>query len=661
MKLSIDFETRSVLDLTKVGVHKYARHPDTDIWCMAFAFDDEEDVDLWYPGITGAAWNVLGSRVNEYVRQGAEIRAWNALFERIIWREILAPRYKFPVPDLDQFVDTAAEAAALALPRGLEHAAQVLGLPVQKDAAGYRLMLQMCKPRTVKGQPGLHWWDDQERRERLYAYCKQDVRVEREVAKRLRPLSKLEREVYLMDQRMNDRGIYVDLPLVRAAKALCDQAMEDANTELGTVTNGEVTAVTKVQDLRAWVGERGLPLADLTKGTVRDTLAAGGEIDELIERALELRAEAGKSSTTKLVAFENGTEEDSRARGLYLFHAASTGRWGGKRIQPQNFPRPFKGIEEFIPWVMDGNADFITLERRGVPDVVSSMLRSMVTAAPGNVLRQGDYAQIEARILAWIAEQDDLVALFASGGKIYEEMAAYIYGVPIEAVTPEQRQVGKNTVLGCGFQMGPKRYREQAQEQTGIDVGEELSERAVSAYRERYDRIPGFWAAINEAAFQAVLNPGAVFTVGRGAMIRFTVRGQFLWCVLPSGRLLAYAKPDIRDKRLPEPYEHIVKPSITFMAVDAKTRKWRRHHTYGGHLTENVVQAMSRDLTAGAMLRLERAGYPPVITSHDEVVSETPEDFGSLDEFLKLMSTRPKWAAGLPVKVGGWQGKRYRK
>lgn len=714
MILSLDFESRSTVDLRKTGVYPYAAHPTTDVWCLAYAFDDEEPELLSFAG-SHPEWEThfyraSNERFFDHVADKGECRAWNAQFERVMWRDNLLPRYGgFPhIPD-DLWVDTAAEAAALALPRSLEQAARVLGLDVEKDMAGRRLMLQMAKPRKPRKDedPGaLLWWDDEERRQKLYEYCRQDVRVERAVKERLRPLSPSEREVYLLDQRINDRGIRIDLPLVAAAQEVVAMATADGNEELEQITRGAVTKVTKVADLKTWLADHGLPLESLSKDIVRDLLAKPEDLAPDVERVLQIRANVGKSSVAKLTTMQVASGEDGRARGLFLYHGASTGRWSGKLIQPQNFPRPLIKPDVYIPWVLERDYDLLEFDHPTAV-IVSSMLRSMMIASPGHRLIAGDFGQIEARVLAWIAGQEDLLELFAAGGKVYEEMAAYIYSVPVEEIEDpsERRQVGKNTVLGCGFQMGADRFAEQAQEQTGLvldrgekrvrctlcDVeyvapgGERLSARtcckkrrvetlhvvwtrpdaaarAVGGYRTLYSKIPQFWQDINEAALSAVRDPGTVYSVGRNDSIKYIVRGQFLWCRLPSGRFLAYAMPDIRQKTLPEPYEHVKKASVTYMGVDSKTRRWRRQYTYGGHLTENVVQAMARDLMASAMIRLEKAGYGvPVLTAHDEIVDDVPVGFGSLEEFLELMRTRPRWAAGLPVKAGGWEGMRYRK
>ena len=670
--LSIDFESRSTLPLNKTGVYPYAMHSTTDIWCMAYAFDDEP-VELWTPHTQ--ATSLPGRiRIMEHVNAGGEVRAWNAQFERVMWHYILHARYGFPLLKREQIYDTAADAAALALPRGLGKAAVVLGLPIEKDDKGYRLMMQMAKPRRPRKYEDpdeLLWWDDDDRRGRLYAYCKQDVEVERAILARLRKLSDDERRVYLLDQEMNDRGVLLDMPLILAAQGIVAEGKARSNAELQTVTCGKVASVTKVKDLTRWLQHEGVDVDNVRKDTLRDLLESDG-LRADIRRALEIRRDSGKTSTAKLTAMEYAACPDNRARGLLLYHGASTGRWSGKLIQPQNFPRPsVKDIESYIPAVLSGDYDGLDIDNPPIV-VVSSMLRSMLRAAPGHIFRSGDFAQIEARVLAWIAGQDDLLDAFKRGAKVYEEMAAFIYGVPVEEIEnpSERRQVGKNSILGGGFQMGADRFAEQVQQQTGIvlDRGEkakdgtvireDMAAKAITGYRTKNHRIRDFWPEINAAAMRAVLDPGTVTTVGRDDCIRYVVRGQFLWCQLPSGRFLAYAKPDIREKEVPWGG---TKPTLSYMGVCSLTRQWRRHFTYGGHLTENVVQAMARDLIAGATLRLNDAGYRPLLTVHDEVICEPPEGHGTMEEFLSILTYCPRWAEGLPIAADGWEGERYRK
>lgn len=664
--LSIDFETRSAVDLRKAGVYVYAQDSSTEILCMAYAFDDEEP-ELWEPvcGRTTHYYNQCPERIGDHIQSGGEIRAWNAQFERTIWHHILVPKFGFLEPRLDQWHCTAAEAAAMSLPRALEQAAQVLGLKAQKDVEGYQLMMKMCKPRKPTKKDPSKWVDSPEQRARLGEYCKQDVRTERAVAARIRRLGPTERQVYLLDQKINDRGVMVDLPLVEAAQLIVAEGLRRANTELEEITGGEVAGVTKVADLRMWAEAAGVELDNLRKDTVRDLLAGqGGALPEEVYRVLELRSEAGKTSNAKLDAMQSATCEDSRSRGLLLYHAANTGRWGGKLIQPQNFARPtVKKPERFIGRVMKNEYDLIEMEAPALA-VISSLLRSMLIAEPGKTFFAGDFAQIEARVVAWLFEQQDLVDLFASGGKVYETMAAYIFDKPVDEIGKDsfERQVGKNTVLGCGFQMGWKTFQRQAKVQAGLDLSDEVSKAGVNGYRELYGRIKQGWKDINNAAISAVRHPGDIQKCGRGGCVKFVQRGKWLWCVLPAGRPLAYALPQI-EKHLVTPEDETIEPfwaeSVTFAAVDGLTRKWKRFAGYGGLWTNNVVQASARDLMAAAMLRLEAAGYPPVLSIHDEVISE--REGGNLEEFIGIMRQVPSWAEGLPVAADGWQGQRYKK
>lgn len=654
--LHIDFETRSTVDLRKTGVYPYAEHESTSVLCMGWAIDDEP-VRVWVPG------QPIPAEIVAHVEAGHPVFAHNAQFERVIWALIMVRRHGAPRIPLEQWHCTAAMAAAMALPRHLAQAAEVLGLPAQKDAEGHKLMLQMCKPRKPrKGEDpaGVYWWDEPEKLERLIAYCVQDVEVERELTKRLMHLGKQERQVYMLDQRINDRGVLVDHDLVSASRELVEIALRRANAEMLQLTDGSVESVTKVADLTRWLQDTGLEIDDVRKDTLRDLLVGDEEMPEEVRRVVELRSESAKSSNAKLEAMTAASSSDGRVRGLLLYHGASTGRWSGRLVQPQNFPRPtVKNVERFIPLVLAGDYDEIEAEAP-VLVVISSLLRSMFRAAPGHQFMAGDFSQIEARVLAWIAEQDDLVDLFASGGKVYEEMAAFIYGLRVDEIGKDsvQRQVGKGVVLGAGFQMGGKTFAAQVKVQTGIDLPEEEGVKAIAGYRSKYPKIPQFWYDIEKAAIRAVKQPGTTHRVGRADSIKFSMRGQFLWCVLPSGRPLAYAKPLIQDRDTPWGE---TKECMTFMGQNSYTRKWVRMAAYGGLLTENVVQAIARDLIAAAMLRLDAAGYRPVLSVHDEVVGEPPVGHGSLEEFCESMKARPRWAAGLPVAVDGWAGERYRK
>lgn len=647
--LSVDFETRSTVDLTRTGVYPYAAHEDTSIICMAYAFGDGP-VRVWR---AGERWP---REIDLWVTEGKPLRAHNAQFERIMWRECLIRMFgsvqTVPViPRLEQWHCTAAEAAAMALPRHLKGLSRVLNVDEQKDPEGHDLMLRMCKPRSVDEDGTIHWWDEEspERLEKLIEYCKQDVRAERACAKKLRRLYEQERQVYLVDQRINDRGVKLDLPLIRSAQELVEEGTQAANAELAEVTDGEVTKVTQVARLTGWLQDQGLDIDNIQKATLRDVLE-DSILEPDVERAIQLRQAAGKSSNAKLDAMLRCVCDDGYARGLLLYHGASTGRWSGKLIQPQNLPRPtVKDVEQYIPAVLDGSL----LEEHEDPlEVVSSMLRSMMVSSDGCRFLSGDFSQIEARITGWYGGEP-------YGDMEYERMASSIFGVPLEEVTEEQRQVGKVAILGAGFQMGPDLYQDMVKEWTGLDISYTLAQRAIDTYRTDKSGVQSFWYEVEEMARRAVKAPGDVMYAGRPpAQVAFVVRGQFLWCVLPSGRPLAYALPKVEVK--PTPWGDM-KEAVTYCGVNGYTRKWERMSTYGGHLTENVVQGTARDVMAEAMLKLEDAGYPLVLSVHDELVADVPEGEGSLEEFLDIMEETPEWADGLEIEVEGWEGERYRK
>jgi len=665
--LHIDLETRSTVDLRKAGVHAYARHPDTDIWCACYAVDDGP-VQVWQPGdpVPDAVhWAVPGRWV---------LCAHNAQFERVMWETLLGPRYGWRVPPLDLWHCTAAMAAAMALPRSLDGAAGALGLPIRKDKEGAGLMMRMARPRKVHADGRLEWWDVPERIERLVAYCTQDVLVERELHKRLRRLCDTEQRVYRLDQVINDRGVALDLDLIDAARDVTDAALDRLNARLRSVTGGAVTAATKAADLTRWLVAQGVDTDSVAKPAVRDMLADAA-LPAPARAALDIRQEAAKSSTAKLKAMQACVCPDGRARGLLLYHGAGTGRWAGRLVQPQNFPRgTVKGVADAIPTVLDGDLD--TLEMLFAPplDVISSLLRSCLIAAPGHDLIAADYSNIEGRVTAWLAGEAWKVQAFrdfdaGTGRDIYllgaERILTLLGRPPAAPLTkdcPERQGYGKVPELALGFQGGVGAFQSMAAIYN-VQVTDEEADQIKVAWREAHPAIVALWRGLEDAAFKAVRRPG-VITSAAERRIRFRVKGGFLWMVLPSGRPLAYAAPRIEPKVMPWADRHgepVVKDVVSFMGEDRTTRQWCRQYGYGGLWTENAVQAIARDLLAGAMLALEAAGYPVVLTVHDEIVAEVPDAFGDLPAFEDIMCRLPAWATGLPVTAEGWRGKRYRK
>lgn len=690
--LHVDIETRSTVDLRKAGAYRYFEDATTDAWCVCLAADDAP-VQSWR----------LGDPVPDLWRRAVAERcdffAHNASFERTAFGLLFGPRYGWPVPPLAAWHCTAAMAAAMSLPRDLAGAGKALGLDVQKDAEGRRLMLSMARPRkveTVKGRcpdcagQGYHlgsartcpacggsgsadvqaltWWDVPERLDRLVEYCATDVEVERALTKRLRPLDGQERRVYLLDQRINDRGVQLDRPLIDAAQAVADAATKRLNAELREVTAGHVTAATKAADLTRWLNIRGVDADSVAKAAVRDIL----DQDDLpadVRRAVEIRAEAAKSSTAKLKAMDACSNRDGRARGLLLYHGAGTGRWSGRLAQPQNYPRgTVDHVDLSIPHVLDGDLDALDLLFGPPLDVVSSLLRGCFVAAPGRRFVVADYSNIEGRVTAWLAGEGWKVQAFrdydgGTGPDLYKLAYSKSFSVPVREVSKDQRQIGKVQELALGYQGGKGAFASMAA-LYGIVLPETEVQSIVTAWREAHPHVVALWRGLEDACFAAVRQPGSVQSAAVGR-IKFRVKGGFLWMVLPSGRALAYASPRIEPKVMPwvdsRTGDPVVRDGVSFLGIDSRTRQWGRQFTYGGHLTENAVQAIARDILAHAMLALEDAGYPIVLTVHDEVISEPPTGHGSLSDFEQIMCALPAWADGCPVTAEGWEGGRYRK
>jgi DNA polymerase bacteriophage-type len=643
VKLYLDFETRSTVDLPATGAYVYAEDPATFILCAAFALEGEE-VEVATGGPEQAQrWDRLLALLRDPL---VSIVAHNAEFERLILRGCLGLNLH-----PSRFRCTAAQSARAGLPRSLDAAGQVLQLAELKDkATGSRVVAKLCKPRRPsKTNPDLFWEPataPEDFRE-LYEYCAQDVRTTRLLHRTLPPLTDSEQAIWELTVRMNDRGLKVDTEAVPLAIAAANAATEKLAARFQELVGVEHGAVVKAAEA--------LGLPDLTKATVRRELkcAQAGWRRE----ALEIRQKVARSSVAKLQAFLDRTSYDGRIRGMLVYSGAErTARWSGMGVQPQNFPRGFgEDTEAAFAALRNG-----TLEGLGDGDVlgsVSNMLRGFFLGP----LLGGDYAQIEARALAWLAGQEDLVRAFAQGEDVYCQMASAIWNRPVKAgdTLPElasagvdMRFVGKTAVLGCGYGLGAVKFRSQLDDQFGVTVSEGFAQKVVQAYRTRYAQIPAFWYRL-EDAFRYTIRTGAKKLTHpklRGLSLGMRSYGgrPFAAIVLPSGREMLYFDPQVgTDNR------------ITYVGRNQYAGgRWERVDTYGGKLAENVVQAVSRDAMAAAMLRLDAAGFPLVLTVHDEVVADTGE---RAEEFLALMAERPEWAPDLPLVVKGGVTQRYQK
>ena len=657
--IHLDFETRSELDIWKVGAWNYSVHPSTEILCLAMECGDMKILLK-----KGDFNNILN---NPFQIENHIFTAHYSLFENYIWHNILVKKYGWPKIPLRQWRCTAALAATHALPRALANTAIALDLKERKDIEGKRIMLKLCKPRNPTKNNKAKWHEDPEDFQKLYKYCINDVEVERAIDNELPQLSPQEQEVWFLDQKINTRGIQVDTELVDAALYLIEKFTEEANGKLKKITNNYLDKASQVARFKNWMETKGVVLPDLTKDSVTKALA-DGKHPEILE-ALKIRQQLGKTSVKKFTAFKNATCSDDRVRDMFVYHGASTGRWAGKIVQLHNLPRgSIKDTENCIKMMKRKNLEEFKFLYPKVMDAISSCVRGALISAPGKDLLVVDFAAIEARVLAWIAGEEVALEEFRTGVDSYVKMAEAIFET--KDIDSKKRFVGKQTVLGCGYGMGAVKFQGTCKG-LGQTVSDVLAKKAVYTFRKRNKNIVQLWKGVEQAAIKAVKDPKLYcYFSNETENLMFRTEGDFLYCTLPSGRKLAYHHPKIERN---EVFDNTV-DQLTFMGVQNKTQ-YIRQSTWGGTLVENIVQAIARDLLTEAMLRVEKNGYKVILHVHDEIVAEVRAErgvprfygkdecwgFQSLDDFIDLTTELPAWAKGLPIKAEGFRTRRYRK
>lgn len=654
--LHLDWETRSACDLKECGLFIYAQHPSTEVLLASFAFDEEE-VRTWLPS------DPIPKDLRRHIEEGGEVWAHNAPFEVAIANYCAFKKYNFPKLKNEQMVCTMSMAYAMALPGGLEKAAPAVGVSEAKDMQGQRIMMQLAKPRSIdeKGEPV--YWDSPEKFQRLIDYGKQDVKVERLLGHRILKLSEAEKKIWLLDQKINERGVKLDLPSIEKAIEVVGREKQRLDHEMRRVTKNAVATCTAAGQLNDWINWQGVKTEKVAKADVTELLK-NKELPENVRQALMLRQEASKSSTAKLHSMKAGAASDARVRGLFQYHGASTGRWSGRRIQPQNLPRG-----KFSTSELDILFKFLETEEQpeaainmffGNPmQVLSDALRSFIVAEPGSELIWCDFASIEARVLAWLAHEQSVLDVFFGDGKLYEHTACGIYKIKLSEVTKLQRQIAKVATLALGYGGGKGAFQAMARGY-GVKISDEEAESIKLAWREANKKIVRYWHDLERAAMNAIRNPGKVFMAGPREInaIRYKVAGSFLWCQLPSKRVICYPFPKIEAIETPWGEK---RDAMVYMAEDSFSRKWEKQKAYGGLLSENVTQAVARDLLAESLVRLEEKGFPIVMHVHDEVVCELPKNTKTIEEMEEILTELPSWADGLPIAAEGAKGFRYQK
>ena len=641
--LEMDIESFSDVDLIKCGVYAYADSPAFEILLFAYSFDGGETqiIDL-------AQGEKLPAEVEDAIFDVSVTKtAYNANFERTC----LSKHFGRYIPP-ESWHCSAVQAAMLALPRSLEDVGRVLGLDEQKMKEGKELIRYFCVPcKPTKANGGRirnlprH---APEKWELFKTYCKRDVDVEKSIRRKLHnfPIPESEMELYRLDQRINDRGVLVDMGLVRNAVS-CEHLHKEVVTKRAYELTG-LENPNSVAQLKGWLGDMGMEAESLSKKAVAEMIA---ETDGEVEELLRLRLLMAKTSVKKYEAMERSVCSDGRVHGMLMFCGANrTARWSGKIVQIQNLPKNYlPDLELARDLVKQGRFEDIELLYDSTPNVLSELIRTAFIPKPGCRFVVADFSAIEARVLAWLSGEQWRLDVFTSHGKIYEASASSMFHVPMEEITKTSplRQKGKLAELGLGFGGAAGALISMG----ALDMGltEEELPPLVAAWRKANPHITQFWWDVDAAAIKAVREKQKT-KVGK---IIFEYKSGILFITLPSGRKLSYVKPRMAVNKFG-------RDGLTYEGI-SENKKWSRIETYGPKLVENIVQGTARDLLAEAMLRVEEKGYPIVMHCHDEIIAEMPEGTGSVDEMCEVMAVQPEWAEGLPLRADGYQCSFYQK
>lgn len=655
--IAMDYETYASVDLKAVGAWKYANHQDTEPVCLAWNYNYGEPY-LWTPdGQHGAAdLEHLFARIEE----GWLVYAWNATFEYYIWNYCCVPKFGWPRLKKSQIFDTMAIAQALGLPGQLEMSGEALGLDIQKDKNGKRLINKLSKPRRPsKLNPATRWTPltaPQDYAD-FYKYCKRDVLSEGAIHKRLEnyELSFFEREMWLATLSMNEQGIPIDVEMVKILKDLLAQYAKRLNTELSIITDGEITSAGQVAKIVEWLKDNcDFTIPNLTRDSVSKALS-DPRVPDPVRKILEIRQRLSKSSTKKFNRILDMAGKNNFVHDILRYHQATTGRWGGTGIQIHNLPRTKTKDPDTAAWVIKQNdLDTMLMFYDDPMELGSKMIRPSICATAGMELIVSDFSGIENRVLCWLADDVDALRLFASGIDQYRWFATKLYPVRYDDVTDTQRAHAKTCILGLGYGMGADKFYQTCLGY-GMDITESEAKRSVELYRYVYDMVVRFWHDLYSSAMHTVRHG----TVTHRGQLKFTLEDDFLFMHLPSGRKLGYYKPEIQMRDTPWGDR---KPAITFMSMIPQTYKWGRVETIPGRLVENATQAVARDILADAKYRLMKNGRNVLFSVHDEIVCHEKIDTVDLNEFNELMcDIDPCVYPNLPLAAEGYIAKRYRK
>ena len=641
-KISIDIESFSETDLTKTGVYRYAEDPAFEILLFGVSVDDGPIMVYDLTAGEQIPAELLSALQNPEVTKWA----FNAMFERVclsryLWDKGLLSQGRFLSPE--GWRCSMIWSAYMGFPMSLAGAGAALGLEQQKMTEGKDLIRYFCVPCKATASNGGRTRnmpsDAPDKWETFVAYNKRDVEVELQIKERLssHPVPESVWREYWNDQTINDRGIQIDLPMVRQAirlDVLSQQHLTDALQELTNLDNPR-----SVQQMKDWLASQGMEMDSLGKKVVAEALRTA---PEPLRTVLTLRQQLAMSAVKKYTAMENAVCADGRLRGMFRFYGANrSGRFSGTIVQLQNlFRNSLPDLIQARSLVSRGDYDALETLYESVPEVLAQCVRTAFIPAPGYKMIVADFSAIECRVLAWLAGEQWVLDVFAAGGDIYCETAGRMFHCKVEkhGENGELRQKGKQATLSCGYGGAEGALIAMGALEAGMKE-EELGP-LVAAWREANPRIVQMWWAVDKAVKTAVKEK----TITRTHGLTFEYRGAMLYITLPSGRQLSYVKPRIGENRFGG-------ESVTYMGMDT-TKHWSRIESFAGKWVENIVQAVARDILCYAMEQLR--DYRIVAHVHDECIVEAPQE-ATVQEICDLMGTVPPWAPGLILRADGYE------
>lgn len=655
-RIDLDIETFSSADLVKYGVYKYSDSPDFDILILSWAVDfgEIQTVDL--------TQEPFPEKLKQAIQdQSDDFWAWNTSFERVCLSRYFHRRGwindEFLEPS--NWYDVMVHANELGLPGSLGRCAMYLNIDEQKDTRGSYLInyfSKPCKPTKANGQRTRNLPEhDPEKWATYVFYNAQDVRTQVNIAQKIGriPVKDSEWDLYHLDQEINDRGARIDHELATAAIDLMDDVTKENMAKLKALTGLENP--NSLKQIKDWLAEQGAPFESLGKKIVEEAIRLG-ELPPQVEEALRLRLNLSNSSTKKYLMMDGAKCDDGRIHGILQFYGANrTGRWAGRLLQVQNLPRNYLNEIAFARQLVKAkDTEMIEAMYDSVPDTLKQLIRTALIPAEGKRFIISDFSAIEARVIAWYANQEWVLDVFKTHGKIYEATAAQMFGLgSVEDYDwkstegKAMRQRGKVAQLACGYQGGVGALKAMGALEMGVP--EDELQGLIDSWREANPRIRNFWYETQRAVIDC-LEKGGVRKGPKG--LRFYKKSGFLFIQLPSGRKLAYAKAHLEQGNYG--------PAVFYEGQGDKVA-FAKLQTYGGKLVENIVQATARDILGEAMLRLRENGFPVVFHIHDEAVAEVPIGEKSIDEMNEILAVPPEWCQDLPLKAAGFESDFYMK